>query len=196
MDHSNVTVTSLRAPTINWRCPTCHRPESFACSERFRANSNGKSIDIWLIYRCRRCDTTKNITVVERTPVQKVPAGLLRAAEDNDAVTARRFARDVGLLRRAGATIADGDTWTICPPQADTLADPNGGYRLRLVFPEELLVRLDGVVAAIAGLPRRVVRDRLRLPSGAPRPDALRLWSTSAIEVGSAPLGQARLRRA
>src|SRR5258708_7022324 len=95
-----ITVTSRQAPTIRWRCPMCNRPETFVCSERFRANSNGKAVDIWLIYKCSRCDATKNITVVERTPVRKVPVDLLSAAEANDAPTARRLARDVGLIRR------------------------------------------------------------------------------------------------
>src|SRR3712207_3606924 len=108
-----VTVTSVATPTITWRCPTCHRPETFASSDRFRVNGNGKLLDLWLIYRCVRCEATKNITVVERTPVRRVDPRLLRAAEENDAATARRLSRDVDLLRRAGAAVAEGDRWRL-----------------------------------------------------------------------------------
>lgn len=173
------TVLSIRPPTITWRCPTCHRPETFACSERFRANSNGKLVDIWLIYRCVRCETTKNITVLERTPVRRVPPGLLGAAQDNDGATARRLARDVDLLRRAGAALAAGDDWTVspaCPPTngaGDVRPEERG---IRLSLPEPLILRLDVVVARIVGMPRRIVREAMALPAGAARPDALRRW--------------------
>lgn len=173
-----VTVTSTAAPTIRWRCPTCHRPETFASSDRFRANANGKLVDIWLVYRCRRCEATKNITVVERTPVRRVPPALLRAAEDNDATTARRVARDIDLLRRNGAAVAEGDTWRL-----DASAGANG--RLRLVFPEPLLVRLDAVVAGATRLGRSMVGRRLVVPLGSPRTDALRLWSGVDVELAS-----------
>lgn len=191
MSIPTVTVTSTAAPTIRWRCPTCHRPETFASSDRFRANANGKLVDIWLVYRCRRCEATKNITVVERTPVRRVPPALLRAAEDNDATTARRVARDLDLLRRNGATVAEGDAWTL-----DETAGANG--RFRLVFPEPLLVRLDAVVAAAVVSGRSAVRRRLALRAGSPRPDVLRLWTDVEVELAPLPaervLGAGSLR--
>ncbi|HVF32381.1 MAG TPA: DUF1062 domain-containing protein [Acidimicrobiales bacterium] len=171
------TVVSSALPTITWRCPGCHRPEAFASSERFRANANGKLIDIWLVYRCTRCEATKNITVVERTPVRRVDPRLLRAAEADDAGVARRLARDVGLLRRNGASIAAGDAWSLA-----TDAGPEDG-RLELELPEPLLVRLDAIVAAATGRPAREVRPAIGLPPGSPRPDALRLWPSVAVEL-------------
>ena len=153
-----VHVSSTRPPAITWPCPRC-RSTVFDCSERFRANCNGKLVDIWLIYRCRRCESTKNITIVERRPVTKVPRDLLDAAQDNDAVVARRCARDVALLKRKGAAIAEGDEWTV-----DRTA---GELPLRLVFEEPLLVRLDRVVATVLDVPRSRlpvnVDTRLRL---------------------------------
>ena len=181
MDPTTCTVTSRHAPTIRWRCPRCDGAEVFACAERFRGNSNGKRLDIWLIYRCRRCDATKNITVVERAPVAKVPAALRRAAEVNDGAEARRLTRDVGLLRRAGAEVADGDAWDVSP--AGARLDGDAPARLRLVFPEPLLVRLDAVLAVATGASRRSVRDLVTLPAGAPRIDALRLWCTVEVDV-------------
>lgn len=180
MSLPTVTVTSTAAPTIRWRCPTCHRPEDFATSERFRANANGKLVDIWLVYRCRRCDATKNLTVVERTPVRKVPPDLLRAAERNDTATARRLARDLDLLRRNGAAVGEGDAWVVDRPAGAALDG-----RLRLAFPEPLLVRLDAVVAAATAQARSSVRRRLLVPPSSPRPDALRRWGD--VEVTLAP---------
>ena len=169
-----LTVTSRSTPTITWRCARCDRPETFASSGRFRANSNGKLVDLWLVYRCTRCEATKNITVVERTPVSKLDPDLLAAASANDAATARRCSRDVDLLRRAGATVAAGDDWQL--DDRDGLAAAAANGPVRLVFPEPLLVRLDAVAAAALGVPRRVARPQLNLPRSSPRPDALRLW--------------------
>jgi hypothetical protein len=171
-------VTSTATPPIAWHCPTCRRTERFACSDRFRANANGKLVDIWLIYRCRRCDQTKNITVVERRPVAKVPRPLLEAAMDNDAATARRLARDVGLLKRAGARVAGPDHWLLTPP--DGALAPAGGVKT-LRFAEPLLVRLDAIAAAALAVPRRQVADLIDVDH---RVDALRLWT-----------GEVRLRR-
>ena len=155
-----VRVSSTRPPAITWPCPRC-RSTVFDCSERFRANCNGKLVDIWLIYRCRQCESTKNITVVERRPVARVPRDLLRAAEENDGVVARRVARDISLLKRNGAAVAEGDEWIV---------DRTGELPLRLVFEEPLLVRLDRVLAAALDVPRSRlpvdVDSRLRLHSG------------------------------
>jgi hypothetical protein len=168
-------VTSTATPPIAWHCPTCRRTERFACSQRFRANANGKLVDIWLIYRCIRCDQTKNITVVERRPVAKVPRALLDAAIDNDAATARGLARDVGLLKRAGARVAAPDDWRLDPARHAT----DGSDTILLRFAEPLLVRLDAVVAAALGVSRRRVAELVEVeqPTPTARLDALRLWA-------------------
>ena len=158
---NTVTVTSTAPPPIAWHCPTCRQTERFACSERFRANANGKLVDVWLIYRCTRCDQTKNITVVERRPVTRIDRALLDAAMDNDAATARRLSRDVGLLKRAGARPAGPDEWRL------------DGTGASLHFPEPLLVRLDAVAAAALDVPRKRVADLLQVEG---RLDTLRLW--------------------
>jgi hypothetical protein len=152
---------SVRPPAITWRCPRCPS-RVFDCSEKIRANSNGKLVDVWLIYRCRACDATKNVTVVERRPVSKVSRAVLDAAEANDAAVARRWARDVSLLRRSGAAVAEGDAWELVGVAGDDVDS--------LVFPEPLLVDLVHVVAAALGVSRGAARSLaprgLRLVAG------------------------------
>ena len=149
-----VHVSSTRPPAITWPCPRC-KSTVFDCSERFRANCNGKLVDIWLIYRCRRCESTKNITIVERRPVSKVPRDLLEAAQDNDAVVARAWAR------RVNVTFAEGDQWEI---------DRVASLPFRLELAEPLVLRLDHLVAAVLDLPRSrlpvEVDRRMRLHAG------------------------------
>jgi len=177
---TSVRVTSLRAPAFGWPCPGCGERRPFDCAERFRANCNGKLVDIWSIHRCRVCDATKNLTVVDRTPVRRVPRSLLAAAEANDPAAARACARDVALLKRNGMAVLEGDDWIV---DARAVAD-----EATLAFPEPLLVRLDHVLAAIFDVSRRSVADAVHVDS-VQRRDVLRLWRDPVCAVHSAPEG-------
>ena len=179
------TVVSVARPTIRVHCRSCRGLQRFVCAERLRANSHGKLVDVWLLYRCARCDATRNVTVVERTSVARIDRDLLDAAHDNDPATARRLARDVPLLHRAGVVVDTGDEWAIAGPT--TAPDLAPGDRLVLDFEEPLLVRLDAVVAAAIGCSRKAARSTMAVVGGeSGRLDTLRLWGT--VEVGQ--LGQ------
>ena len=184
------TVVSVAPPAIRTHCRKCGEDRRFACAERFRANGNGKLVDIWLLYRCLSCESTRNVAVVERTPVHRIGRRLLDAAYDNDPAVARRCARDVALLRRAGVAVDGGDEWSISE------APRSCADRFVLELAEPLLVRLDAVAAAVLGRSRAAVRDRITVvDGGSARPDALRLWGTVTVHhrreelVGPQPVG-------
>lgn len=182
MDPLVVGVVSRRCPTIAWRCSTCSRRTEFENTEKFRANANGKLIDVWLIYRCIRCGERKNVTVAERTPVTRLPRPLLRAAEDNDPVLARALGRDLTLIRRNRVEVAQGDDWVLCGPAHVSIQDPG---LMQIQFEEPLLVRLDQIVAAALGLSRgrlSTLGDIEVVPKG--RIDRLRLWTQAAVFMG------------
>ena len=160
-----VTVTSTALPTLRHRCRRCGQAE-LVCAERLRANSNGKRTDVWLLYRCAGCDATTNVTVVERVPVGRLDRRLL----DEDPALVRTLARTTGL------PIATGDRFEV------TGADAVPPCTLDLRFPEPLLVRLDEAVAAALGTSRR----RVAVDAGGARPDRLRLWSDTTVEVTGA----------
>ena len=171
------TVVSVARPAIRTHCRRCGTDRRFVCAEQFRANGNGKLVDIWLLYRCAECDSTRNVTVVERTAVHRIDRCLLEAAYDNDPSVARRCARDRALLRRAGVAVDGGDEWAVAegPPPS---RPPD---RFVLQFDEPLLVRLDAVAAGVLGVPRSAVRGRLTVEGRSARLDGLRLWSTVAV---------------
>ena len=174
-----VSVVSVAPPTITWRCPRC-RCSKFICSERFRMNTNAKLADIWLIYRCAVCDSTKNLTIVGRMPVAKISPSLVDAALTNDSVAARRFARDLHLLRSAGARVLEGDRISLSEAVA-------GAGCVRLHFAEPLLVRLDHVISEAFGLSRSQLRaidtsGGLRLDPPAPL-SRLRLAMTTTVAL-------------
>lgn len=174
-----VSVTSVAPPTITWRCSRCSCPE-FVCSQRFRMNTNAKLTDIWLIYRCARCDATKNLTIVERKPITKIGRSLFDAATTNDPVAACRFARDLNLLRSASVKVLRGDRFSLSEIAL-------GAYRVQLHFAEPLLVRADHVLGVALGISRRRLRAldascRLRLDPPAVL-SRLRLMTTTEVSI-------------
>jgi hypothetical protein len=189
MDRETIRVLSRRAPTLVWHCSKCHGHGVFECTEQFRANANGKLIDIWLIYRCRQCARTRNLTVVERTPVNRLPAGLLDAAQSNDRLTARRVARDLGLLDRNGAMVAEGDEWECSLPLRPIL-QPEREVEIIVEFPEPLLIRLDGLLTVALAVSRtklkKLVDAGIVAIEGPGRTSTLRVWNDATVIVTKA----------
>jgi hypothetical protein len=86
------------------RCQGCHRPRRFRCTNKFRVNANGRSIDVWLLFDCCSCGATAKLPVLERVAVSKIGRARLQAFETNDPNAVTAAACDVALLRRAGFT--------------------------------------------------------------------------------------------
>ena len=150
-DHLVIPVFSDGSPLLEWHCPKCRTRRPFESSEKFRANCNGKLVDIWLIYRCIDCETTKNLTVVTRTPVSRIPADLMAAAESNDTATARRFARDLAVIGTNRVRLWREERWRLDPPRPGPLERPCP-TTVTIEFVEPLLLRLQSPLAHALGV--------------------------------------------
>ena len=82
------------------RCGGCGKKQEFFNSGKFRVNANGNSVDVWLIYRCRKCKHSWNLTIFERTRPGRIPRELFEAFQLNDAETAEAFGRNMDFLKR------------------------------------------------------------------------------------------------
>ena len=51
------------SPLLIKKCSHCDS-DRFYCSDKFRMNAQKKNIDVWLIYRCVKCDNTCNMTLL------------------------------------------------------------------------------------------------------------------------------------
>ena len=69
-------------------------------SGKFRVNANGKSVDVWLIYRCKKCKHSWNLTICERTRPGRIPPELFEAFQANDAEMAEAYGRDMVFLKK------------------------------------------------------------------------------------------------
>ena len=55
-------------------CSGCGCKTNFYNTNCFRVNANGNKIDIWMIYQCKKCKHTYNLTIYER----KDPGSILK----------------------------------------------------------------------------------------------------------------------
>lgn len=93
-------VIPLELPTVSKNCSRCKTKRRFYCSEKFRINANRQYLDVWLIYRCMKCDFTWNLPIYERYAVQDIDSDLYEAMKANDRAVAWRYAFDLERLRK------------------------------------------------------------------------------------------------
>lgn len=92
-------------PAVLRYCKKCAQKSEYVCTEEFRVNAQRKALDIWLIYKCIRCNTTWNSTIYSRVSPQKLGADLLEQFHCNHKSLAMQYGMDIPLLRRNGAEI-------------------------------------------------------------------------------------------
>lgn len=99
-------VTPINSPTILRNCTNCGNGSSFICSNNFRINANGKNIDVWLIYKCKECDSTLNITIMSRVKPSQIEKPLYESFEKNDHEIAMKYAFDLQILGNNKAIVS------------------------------------------------------------------------------------------
>ena len=92
-----------KVPTVIRYCRKCGIRTEFASTESFRVNAQRKSLDVWLIYKCIKCNTTWNLTVLSRVAPGTIPPEMLRGFHDNNTDLAMIYATDKTLIKRNGA---------------------------------------------------------------------------------------------
>lgn len=104
MVNLNWEVVPKETPKIIKRCPRCSH-SYFICSEKFRVNSNGKSTDVWLIYRCEACDYTWNMDIITRKATREISEDVFDKCQRNDMGLAWLYAFDKEIISKNKARI-------------------------------------------------------------------------------------------
>lgn len=82
------------------RCGGCGKKQEFINSGKFRVNANGNRVDIWLIYRCKKCKHSWNLEIYERTKPAKIDPEVYALFLDNDPDLASEYGNDMDFLKR------------------------------------------------------------------------------------------------
>ncbi|PWM46492.1 MAG: hypothetical protein DBX47_02370 [Clostridiales bacterium] len=96
-------------PVIIRNCNKCASENKFICSGNFRINANGKNIDVWLIYKCEKCDTTWNMEILSRVKPKQIEPSLYLAFAGNDLETAFCYAFNRDILNKNKAVVSYDD---------------------------------------------------------------------------------------
>ena len=88
------------------RCGGCGKKQEFVNSGKFRVNANGKRVDVWLIYQCKKCKHSWNLTIYERTNPGRIPPYLFEMFLENDYDTAMAYGRNTDFLKRNNAELS------------------------------------------------------------------------------------------
>jgi len=104
-------IRRTRLPLVRRRCLSNCGSETTTASGSFRANANGKAIDIWLLLLCTQCGRTSKVTVIERSA--SIDPGLLRRYENNDSDLVAEVLVDPAIARRNRFTPDWEDSWEI-----------------------------------------------------------------------------------
>lgn len=94
------TILPGEAPAIRRNCSGCRKSSIFRSSGNFRMNANGNKLDVWLIYRCEKCDTSWNMDIYTRVAPGTLGQDLYNRFLENDADTALEFGCRKEILSR------------------------------------------------------------------------------------------------
>ena len=86
-------------PLLIKKCSHCDS-DRFYCRDKFRMNAQKKNIDVWLIYRCVKCDNTCNMTLLSRTKPDLIDKKLFHSFSMNDREVAWQYAFSAGVASR------------------------------------------------------------------------------------------------
>jgi hypothetical protein len=176
----------LATPRLIRHCPGCRAARSFVCAGSFRVNAQKKAIDVWLNYRCERCDENWKCPVLERVPVSSVAADQLNAFFQDDPVMVRRYALDIRHLARQDVRIEVSPA-VLVQRDPKTPRDARAPLYIRLDVPLPCAIRLDRLLAQELGLRRAELQSLYekgglsvlparRKPLSAHVHDGQRLW--------------------
>lgn len=98
--HITWEIISNSSPLFKKKCGKCKNSSLYYCSNNFRLNSQKKMIDVWLIYKCVKCDNTCNITILSRTRHELIDKNVYQKFINNDEETAQYYAFDLQTARR------------------------------------------------------------------------------------------------
>jgi len=72
----------------------------YFCSDKFRLNAQKRTVDVWLIYKCTKCNNTRNIDILTRVNPKSINSEEYIKFECNNSETAWKYAFDLDIINK------------------------------------------------------------------------------------------------
>lgn len=142
-------IKAKNTPFLKKKCSHCDS-DRFQCSDKFRLNAQKKNIDIWLIYRCVKCNNRYNMTIFSRIRTESISKELFGRFSGNDVDLAWEYAFSYETRRKNNVEAdVEGVEYEI---QLDEIplekmeSDPGGMVSFRIKCPFECNLRISKVI--------------------------------------------------
>lgn len=136
-------------------CSGCGCKTAFHNTNCFRVNANGNKIDVWLIYQCRKCKHTNNLTVYERCRPEAVLQEEYDGFLSNSSHLALEYGTDSQFFSRNRAEV----DWSNIKYRIDGHNETfDEGDLISVSNIHALKIRTDKVLSEILGVTRAVVK--------------------------------------
>lgn len=111
----------------------------------FQGQRSKKTLDVWNIYKCEKCDYTWNIDIHARINTNKLDPELHQRFLHNDPDEVRRYAYNYSLLKRNHAELGPPPPYEIHGPSPYALTDTEQ-VTITLDFEQAIPVRLINIL--------------------------------------------------
>ena len=135
-------------PLLIKKCSHCDS-DRFYCSDKFRMNAQKKNIDVWLIYRCVKCDNTCNLTLLSRSKPDLIDKTLFHSFSMNDKDTAWKYAFSTEMERKNNLRLDYGSVeYEVIPNTSleDLLNLPNEVIKIHIKCELEFDLKLSSLI--------------------------------------------------
>ena len=160
----NWLVKPIGYQSITKRCPNCEIRKLFYPSGCFRVNAQKKTLDVWNIYKCERCDYTWNIDIFSRINTNKLDSELHEHFLHNNLDQVRRCAYDYSTLKKNNAKLGPTPKFHLEGPAPYVLSDGTA-VRIEVRFEHPIPVRLINLLTRKLLLSRsevlRLIEDKV-----------------------------------
>lgn len=125
-------------------------------------NANGNRVDVWLIYRCKKCQHTLNLTIHERVKPGEIPTDRYKRFLDNDGDLAMEYGVQRDFFTRNRAEIADASMMYRLNSVEIDLQGDSSGNQFWVCNPNQLPVREERILSEVLQVSRSQVKKLIQ----------------------------------
>lgn len=145
---------------IQRNCAGCGKSNVFFNTDCFRVNANGNKIDVWLIYQCKDCKHTYNLTVYKRQKPESISKTEYEKFLENNRETSFYYGTNVSFFAKNKASILWNDISYRIEEQKKEEKEIEG-KEIEIKNPYGLKLRTDKIITEVLAISRSQLKKYL-----------------------------------